>query len=215
MARRTRRDLSNKKIRRIVYKELDQNKKTPKLPSQKFSFKFLKPIFYGIVVVAILFGIYYGAKSLDFPSVLNNKSNAEKATKDIAETSQPPEEQALETSENDPTKNERAAVVNPVVQKTQIEVLNGCGVDGIALKTTKFLRKNEFDVVYMGNYKNFDVKETIIIDRIGNRENAEKLAEVLGINENHVEQEIDRNRQLDASLILGKDYKELTPFNNK
>ncbi len=39
----------------------------------------------------------------------------------------------------------------------QLEVLNGCGTSGIADKFTDYLRKQNFDVVQIGNYISFDI----------------------------------------------------------
>ena len=62
----------------------------------------------------------------------------------------------------------------------QIEVLNGCGVDGVADMFTDSLRKKNIDVVNTGNYRSYNVDNSIVIDRRGNIINAEYLAEVIG-----------------------------------
>jgi hypothetical protein len=64
----------------------------------------------------------------------------------------------------------------------------------------------------MGNYGDYNVTNSRVIDRSGNQENALKVASLLGIDEQYVQTEIDRNKQLDVSVILGKDYKNLRPF---
>ncbi|MCB9247315.1 MAG: LytR C-terminal domain-containing protein [Ignavibacteriales bacterium] len=63
----------------------------------------------------------------------------------------------------------------------QLDVLNGCGVAGVADRYTDFYEQKNFDVVEIGNYISFDVDETFVIDRIGNKANAFKVAEALGI----------------------------------
>jgi hypothetical protein len=95
----------------------------------------------------------------------------------------------------------------------QVEVLNGCGVEGIAAKFTEFLRQKNFDVVQVGNYASDNIDETLIIDRIGNRANAEKLAEVLGIDKGHIILQLNKDYFLDATLVIGKDYNKLEPAN--
>lgn len=95
----------------------------------------------------------------------------------------------------------------------QVEVLNGCGVDGVAAKFTDYLRRNSFDVVQVGNYTSSNIDETMVIDRIGNRANAEKLAEVLGIEKNKIIQQLNKDYFLDATLVIGKDYNKLEPLN--
>jgi len=94
----------------------------------------------------------------------------------------------------------------------QIDVQNGCGVSGIADKFTDYLRAKGFDVVEMGNFLNQDIKTTIIIDRTGNRNNALRVAQVLGVSPKNVIQQVNRNYFLDATVVIGKDYSELLPF---
>lgn len=95
----------------------------------------------------------------------------------------------------------------------QIEVLNGCGVDGVAVKFTNYLREKNFDVVQVGNYISANIDETMIIDRIGNKANTEKLAKVLGIDKKNVIQQLNKDYFLDATLVIGKDYNKLLPLN--
>lgn len=97
----------------------------------------------------------------------------------------------------------------------QVEVLNGCGIGGIADKFTEFLRANHFDVVQMGNYISFDVEKTIVIDRTGNIQNAYKVAKTLGIGRKNVIQQINPNYFLDVSIIVGKDFNSLKPYQNQ
>jgi hypothetical protein len=94
----------------------------------------------------------------------------------------------------------------------QIDVLNGCGVAGVATTFTNYLRLRGYDVVEIGNYRTFDVPESIIIDRVGNLENAKKVAYALGIQENNVIQQINPDYFLDATLIIGNDYENLRPM---
>lgn len=95
----------------------------------------------------------------------------------------------------------------------QVEVLNGCGVSGIADKITGYLRNNNFDVVQVGNYTSFDMDKSLVIDRTGNRANAKKVAAALGINEKNIVQQINNDYLLDCSVVIGKDYFRLKPYN--
>lgn len=94
----------------------------------------------------------------------------------------------------------------------QVEVLNGCGVSGVADKFTGYLRKHNFDVVQTGNYISFDVEKSIVIDRTGNMNNACKVADSLGISRSNVIQQVNPNYFLDVSLIIGKDFNNLKPY---
>ena len=111
------------------------------------------------------------------------------------------------SNEKDKSNNE---VVSAIIQ---VEVMNGCGVDGIAAKFTNYLREKNFDVVQVGNYISNNIDETMIIDRIGNRANAEKLADVLGVHKKNIIQQLNKDYFLDATLIIGKDYNKLEPLN--
>lgn len=95
----------------------------------------------------------------------------------------------------------------------QVEVLNGCGVSGAAEKFTDYLRKNNFDVVQMGNYISFNIEKSLVIDRTGNKANAIKAADILGINRKNIVQQINKDYFLDVSVIIGKDFNSLKPFN--
>ena len=94
----------------------------------------------------------------------------------------------------------------------QVEVRNGAGVDHLAAETTHFLRERGFDVVDVGNYKTFQQERSVVIDRVGDPKAAEKVAEALGLPPSRVQQDIRRQYYLDASVIIGHDYKQLRPF---
>ena len=97
------------------------------------------------------------------------------------------------------------------VEKIQVEVLNGCNVAGLAAQVTEYLRIKGFDVVYFGNYVSYDIDKSTVIDRRSmNKENAQKIAEVLGINrKGSVFAILSEEKELDVSIILGSDYKKL------
>ena len=94
----------------------------------------------------------------------------------------------------------------------QVEVLNGCGISGVADRITDYLRQHNFDVVQIGNYISYDVEKSIVIDRTGNMSNAFKVADTLGISRNNVIQQVNSNYFLDVSLIIGKDFNNLKPY---
>jgi hypothetical protein len=94
----------------------------------------------------------------------------------------------------------------------QIEVLNGCGVTGIAGKYMDYLRKQGFDVIRAENYETFNVLKTVVIDRRGKIQNGIRIASALGLGENRVLQEVNEAYLIDATVILGKDYNRLDPW---
>lgn len=91
----------------------------------------------------------------------------------------------------------------------QLEVLNGCGVAGLANDFTSALRKNGFDVVETGNFDNFNMEQTLVISRTHNTENARRVARVLGISEENVIVEASDDFYLDATVVIGSDYQSL------
>ena len=94
----------------------------------------------------------------------------------------------------------------------QLEILNGCGVAGISDRFTDYLRSNNYDVVKTGNYFSYNVDESLVIDRIGNMANAFKVAKSLGIKNENVIQQLNKEYFLDVSVVIGRDYFNLTPF---
>ncbi len=114
----------------------------------------------------------------------------------------------------------RITTEKPVVQQEepnrilQIEVLNGCGVNGLAARFTDFLRQAGFDVIKTDNYESHNVDKTLIIDRRGNVKNALKIADALGLDRQRVLQEINAAYQIDATVILGRDFRTLGAWKN-
>jgi hypothetical protein len=94
----------------------------------------------------------------------------------------------------------------------QLDVLNGCGVSGVAQKFTDYLRKRNFDVVQSSNYRTFDVEKSLVIDRTGDVPTAKKVANALGIDEKNILQQINPDYYLHVSVVIGRDYQKLKPF---
>ncbi len=94
----------------------------------------------------------------------------------------------------------------------QLDVLNGCGISGVAQKFTEYLRRRNFDVVQLDNYPSFDVERSIVYDRVGDLKTAKKVAHALGIDEKNIIQQISRDYILDVSVVIGKDYNDLKPM---
>lgn len=106
--------------------------------------------------------------------------------------------------------NERAELESELISEIiQIEVLNGCGISGIANSYTGLLRKNGFDVVETGNFETFDLQETLIISRSGVMDNAYRVANALGVSKQNVIQESSPDFYLDVSVIIGHDFEKL------
>ena len=96
-----------------------------------------------------------------------------------------------------------------------IEVLNGCGKDGLARQVGDRLRDLGFDVVTVGNAGTYSYPETLVIDRMGKPEFARRVAELLGVN--HPIQQImpDPFRVEEVTVIVGKDYRRLSLLSSR
>jgi len=98
----------------------------------------------------------------------------------------------------------------------KIEVLNGCGVDGVAKRVTEFLRAKNIDIVKVGNFESRELSETIVIDRKDYElANAKIIGKIIGVDENRMFPQLSPQRQLDATIIIGKNYPDLKAFQEK
>ncbi|HYQ87454.1 MAG TPA: LytR C-terminal domain-containing protein [Bacteroidota bacterium] len=94
----------------------------------------------------------------------------------------------------------------------QLDVLNGSGGRGVAAKFMNYLRGHGFDVVEMKNYKLSNIPRTLVVDRVGNRAAAQRVASALGVSERNVIQQINPDYFVDVSVIIGGDYSSLQPL---
>lgn len=94
----------------------------------------------------------------------------------------------------------------------QINVLNACGVDGLAAKAKEYLRQRGFDVVEIGNYSEV-LNHSMVCDRIGDAKSAHKVAYALGISSKSIISQVDSSLYIRASVIIGNDFFDLKPFN--
>jgi hypothetical protein len=83
-----------------------------------------------------------------------------------------------------------------------VEVLNGTAVDGLARDVARRLRKRGIDVVYFGSSATRR-DSTIILIRRGDSTSAVAVRNALGAGKIAVE--LDPQRLLDASVIVGRD----------
>lgn len=89
-------------------------------------------------------------------------------------------------------------------------MLNGCGVPKLARGVSWELRKLGFDVVDVGDAHQTDFAETVVIERRNKSlQNARRLAHKIGCKK--ILEDIDSTLYLEATLILGKDYRKCFP----
>jgi hypothetical protein len=109
--------------------------------------------------------------------------------------------------------------VNPYVEQEgprsviQVTIANHSGMPGVARKTLDYLRGRGFDVVELST-GNDTLKQSVVIDRLGDRISALKVAKVLGISDTLVISDIDSMLFVRASVLLGSDVRTLSPFSD-
>jgi hypothetical protein len=98
---------------------------------------------------------------------------------------------------------------DPRRKPIQVDVWNGCGQVRAASTMTAYLRARGYDIVELRNYHRFDVRESLVVDRTGRRENAEKVARALGIPAGRIIQQLNPDEFVDVSIVIGQDYASL------
>jgi len=105
---------------------------------------------------------------------------------------------------------------NPVLD-IEIEVLNGCGKNGLAGEISEFLRSNQFDVVRSEDADHFGYTRTLLISRNGNYEALKLVTSSLGFDiedKSRVLIQPDETIDVDITLIVGKDYSSIQPISD-
>lgn len=87
--------------------------------------------------------------------------------------------------------------------RVRVQVLNGSSKPGLARQATDQLRDAGYDVVSLGNASS-SVKNSVVLDRVGKREIADRVAATLGIS--RVEARVDTALYLEVTVLLGPDY---------
>jgi len=128
-------------------------------------------------------------------SLINNSIKSDKGVKEITDTAK--------------------SLTNQPNLSIQVDVQNGTPENGVASKFTEYLRKNEVDVVEMGNYKSKDIERTLIIDRSGDKNKVKKVARILGVNEKSIIEQLNNSLYLDVTVVIGKDFNSLKPYIEK
>jgi hypothetical protein len=93
-----------------------------------------------------------------------------------------------------------------------VEILNGCGVSGLAAEFKEIVQDKTFDVQHTENADNFKYTSTIILARSDNTEAAFTLATELGLEPTQVSIAKDDSRRVDVTLIVGHDYEGIPAY---
>jgi hypothetical protein len=100
-------------------------------------------------------------------------------------------------------------------QDIRVEILNGCGDDGIAARLATRLREQGFDVMTLGNADSYAFLETLVIDRVDKMHHARHVADILGT-QNLIQQITpDPFRLEEVTIIVGRDYAHLPILKNQ
>ncbi|MBD3290565.1 hypothetical protein GF337_17300 [candidate division KSB1 bacterium] len=108
---------------------------------------------------------------------------------------------------------EQQPVERPKEGMIRVEVLNGCGENKVAARLRNYLVDRNIDVVDFKNYDRFDIPQTLAIDRkYMDARHAEKIADLVGVDDENVFPQISPQRKLDVSIIIGQDFMDLKAF---
>lgn len=101
----------------------------------------------------------------------------------------------------------------PSPSDIKVQVLNGCGVRGIAARVRGILRDRGFDVMSYGNADRQNYRQSKVIIRSEGtfgEQVAEVVARSLGISSEQIEKEIDASLgDINITVILGLDHRQL------
>jgi hypothetical protein len=89
-----------------------------------------------------------------------------------------------------------------------VEVLNGCGLPGIAEQVAEFLRGRGFDVMFISNADDFGYVNTLVVDRSGDSSKALAVARAMGVVP--VISQVSSATFADATVIIGSDIETLS-----
>ena len=95
------------------------------------------------------------------------------------------------------------------IKNIKVEILNGCGIKGIAARASEFLRsEHRIDVIRSDNANNYNYSKTIIIGRNENLDKILSVSKAFDIsinNKNRIQHVPDETLGVDVTIILGKD----------
>ncbi|MCF7809018.1 MAG: LytR C-terminal domain-containing protein [Candidatus Marinimicrobia bacterium] len=106
-------------------------------------------------------------------------------------------------------------IAEKIYNNISVEILNGCGVSGLAALFKEIVHQKTFDVLNTENAAHFQYENTLIIVRTDKTEAAYKLAEELGISRERVQIDKDPSLAVDITMIIGHDYKSVPAYQEK
>ena len=85
-----------------------------------------------------------------------------------------------------------------------VQILNGCGVKGVAQKIGDILRRKGFDVKEIGNAPDWNYEKTIVAARTRDMSVAGMVAEALRTE--NIIQLYNKSKMFDVTVFVGRDY---------
>lgn len=89
--------------------------------------------------------------------------------------------------------------------RVSLEILNGTTTSGLARRTKELFEGYGFDVVSFGNAESNQIRNTVLIDRRGNPEQAGRVAEIIRA-ERIVTDVAPTQSEADVTIVLGRDF---------
>ena len=87
-----------------------------------------------------------------------------------------------------------------------LEILNGTTIDGLASRTANLFQSYGYDVINIANADHHSYNTTLVLDRKGRLDLAEKVAEIIQCDKVRTEISNLNQESPDVTLILGKDF---------
>jgi anionic cell wall polymer biosynthesis LytR-Cps2A-Psr (LCP) family protein len=99
-----------------------------------------------------------------------------------------------------------AEVIREEQLTVSIQILNGTNVTGLARRAASVFQSFGYDVGSLGNAENDEDQKTVVIDRKGFPELAQKVAELIQCERVLTQLEPSTDQSIDVTVILGKDF---------
>lgn len=110
-----------------------------------------------------------------------------------------------------------SAVVPPEKRRTvsdvyiQINIINATGIQGLAKSAMNYCRDRGFDVVEISTSDSL-FQHSYVIDHLSDTMSAKNVAYAMGIPDSCIRHDYDTTLYLRSSVIIGKNYMSLKPF---
>lgn len=88
----------------------------------------------------------------------------------------------------------------------KIALVNGCGYQGVAANISEAISNKNIDVIQIANARKFIYKESIIVVKVNDQNELERLKEMTGINQ--VIYALNDSSPVPFIIIAGKDYQK-------